>query len=273
MSPASDSDLLDPARIRARLPIVPGEWLRKLEVHEKLASTNDHLLAVNDLPPGRFDACLAEVQSEGRGRRGRRWIAPFASGICLSINWGYRDAPASLGALSLAAGVAVLRALRGQGATKLGLKWPNDIVCPQGKVGGVLVDLRGDAAGPTYLVVGIGINVRLPQATLDELRAAGVDAADLASLELRPGRNHLAAALISELALALSEFGARGMTAFAEEWRAADALAGHRVRVLQGGEPIEGLARGIDADGALLVDVAGESRRILSGEVSVRQVR
>jgi BirA family biotin operon repressor/biotin-[acetyl-CoA-carboxylase] ligase len=270
---ASALDLLDATEIRASLPQAAAERLRNLEVHEELESTSDRLLEVDDLPPESFDACLAEFQSAGRGRRGRRWIAPFASGLCLSVNWSYRDAPATLGALSLAAGVAVLRALRRLGFAELSLKWPNDIVHRDGKLGGILIDLRGEAAGPAYFVVGVGLNVRLPDTVRDGLRAEGVDAVDLASLGAPPGRSLVASALISELALALIEFGARGMTAFAEEWRSADALAGRRVRVIQGGQSLEGLAQGVDTDGALLVDVEGGRRRILSGEVSVRQVR
>ena len=270
---AAPLDLLDATRIDALLPQASAERLRSLEVHEELESTSDRLLAADDLPPGRFDACLAEFQSAGRGRRGRRWVAPFASGLCLSVNWSYRDAPATLGALSLAAGVAVLRALRRLGFAELSLKWPNDIVHRDGKLGGILIDLRGEAAGPAYFVVGVGINVRLPPEARDVLRDGGVDAIDLASLGAPPDRSQAASILISELALTLIEFGARGMTAFAEEWQSADALAGRPVRVIQGGQSIDGLARGVDSDGALLVDVEGARRRILSGEVSVRQFR
>ena len=266
-------ELLDAAHIRDRLPQAARAMLRNLEVHESLASTSDRLLAVDDLPPGRFDACLAEFQSAGRGRRGRHWVAPFASGLCLSINWSFRDAPAMLGALSLAAGVAALRALGRLGFARLSLKWPNDILSGDAKLGGILIDLRGEAAGPAYVVVGIGINVRLPHAARERLAAEGVEVTDLAALGGTPGRNDLAAVLIAELAQALVEFGARGLAAFAEEWQAADALAGRPVRVLHGGQPLEGLARGVDGDGALLLEVDGARRRILSGEVSVRPVR
>jgi len=269
----SPIDLLDPAKIRGKLPQAALERLRNLEVHEALDSTSDRLLAADELPSGRFDACLAEFQSAGRGRRGRNWVAPFASGLCLSVNWSYRDAPATLGALSLAAGVAAMRALRRFGFTELSLKWPNDIVHRDGKLGGILIDLRGEAAGPAYFVVGIGINVRLPRAARERLHADGVEAVDLASLGNAPSRNDAAAVLIAELTQALLEFGARGMTAFAEEWQGADALAGRPVRVLRGGQTLEGLARGVDADGALLLEIDGASRRILSGEVSVRPVR
>jgi BirA family transcriptional regulator, biotin operon repressor / biotin---[acetyl-CoA-carboxylase] ligase len=263
-------DLLDAGDILDELPQAAAGMLRRLEVYESLESTSDRLLAVTDLPPGRFDACLAEFQTAGRGRRGRRWVAPFASGLCLSVSWSYREAPATLGALSLAAGVAARRALARLGFRQLALKWPNDIVHPQGKLGGILIDLRGEAAGPAYVVVGIGLNVRLSQAARERLRAEGAQALDLAALGPPPARNRLAAVVIAELAQALVEYGGRGMAAFADEWQGADALAGRAVRVLHGGQVLEGVARGVDADGALLLEQGGSRRRILSGEVSVR---
>jgi BirA family biotin operon repressor/biotin-[acetyl-CoA-carboxylase] ligase len=267
---AQPLDLLDAAAIRRALPQWPADRLRRLELLEETGSTSDRLLGVTDLPPGRFDACLAEFQSAGRGRRGRHWLAPYASGLCLSLNWSFREAPAALSALSLAAGVAVLRALSRLGVRGLALKWPNDVVHGGRKLGGVLIDLRGEAAGPACVVVGVGINVRLPPATLAAIAAGGFEATDLASLGSPVRRSELAAALVAELAQMLEEFGARGMAAFADEWRAADALARRRVRVLQDGQAFEGLARGVDADGALLVETEGRQRRVLSGEVSVR---
>lgn len=266
-------DLLDTGAIQGRLPSAARERLRNLEVHAELESTNDRLLAVNDLPAGRFDACLGEFQSAGRGRRGRRWVAPFASGLCLSVNWNYRDAPATLSALSLAVGVAARRALKRLGFPGLSLKWPNDIVHAGDKLGGILIDLRGEAAGPAYFVVGIGINVRLPTSVRDGLRAEGVEATDLASLGEVPSRNEVAAVMIAELTAALVEFGGRGLAAFTDEWQEADALIGRPVRVLQGGQHLDGLARGVDGDGALMLETDGVRRRILSGDVSVRHIR
>jgi BirA family biotin operon repressor/biotin-[acetyl-CoA-carboxylase] ligase len=267
---AQPLDLLSADAIRRELPQFAAGRLRNLDVHEALASTSDALLAVDDLPASRFDACLAEFQTAGRGRRGRRWLAPFGSGLCLSVNWTFRDAPAALGALSLAAGVAVLRALASLGIAGAGLKWPNDIVHEGRKLGGILIDLRGEAAGPAYVVVGVGINTRLSAPALAALRAEGSEAVDLATLGAVPRRSRVAARLIGELALALEEFDARGFAAFADEWRRADALAGRPVRVLQGRESQEGVARGVDPDGALLLEMGGARRRILSGEVSVR---
>ena len=270
---AEPIELLEAAAIRRALPQIAAGRLRHLEVHEELDSTSDRLLAVTNLPAGRFDACLAEFQVAGRGRRGRRWLAPFASGLCLSVNWNFRDAPAALGALSLAAGVAILRALKQFRIGGLALKWPNDVVHAGRKLGGILIDMRGEAAGPAYVVVGVGLNLRLPERIRARLRADGIEATDLATLQgSAPRRNALAATLVNELALAFEELAGRGLAGFSDEWRAADALAGQRVRVLQGNRSVEGLARGVDADGALLVDAGGTRQRVLSGEVSVRPV-
>ncbi len=266
-------DLLDADDIRGRLPQGARDRLRRLEVHESLDSTSDRLLTVDDLPSGLFDACLAEFQSAGRGRRGRRWIAPFASAVCLSIGWSFRDAPAALSALSLAAGVAVLRALGRLGIAGLALKWPNDVVRGDSKLGGILIDLRGEAAGPAYVVVGVGVNVRLPAPARKQLADEGVDAVDLAALGAPPSRNALAAALIAELSNALDEYGTRGLAAFVQEWQDADALDGRSIAVLHGGQVLHGRARGVDSEGALILEVDGAPRRIVSGEVSVRPVQ
>jgi BirA family biotin operon repressor/biotin-[acetyl-CoA-carboxylase] ligase len=127
--------------------------------------------------------------------------------------------------------------------------------------------------GPAYFVVGIGINVRLPTSVRDGLRAEGVEATDLASLGEVPSRNEVAAVMIAELTAALVEFGGRGLAAFTDEWQEADALIGRPVRVLQGGQHPRRLARGVDGDGALMLETDGVRRRILSGDVSVRHIR
>lgn len=261
---------LDQAAILGALAEWPASRLRHFELHPEIASTSDRLLAVTDLPPRRFDVCLAEYQTAGRGRRGRHWLAPPGSGLCLSLNWCFREPPAAISALSLAAGVAVLRALARLSCKGLGLKWPNDLLHEGRKLGGVLIDLQGGAAGPAYVVVGVGLNLRLPGMARAAAATDGLEVTDLAALGEPPSRNALAAALIGELAQMLEEFGARGMAAFAEEWRAADALANRRVRVQSGEQVTEGVARGVDGDGALLLETGGQERRIRHGEVSVR---
>ena len=127
--------------------------VRKLEVLAEVESTNTRLFAVTDLPMDRADVCIAEFQSAGRGRRGRSWTAPYGSGVCLSLSWQFPETPRQIGALSLATGVGVLRALREQGVGAIGLKWPNDILSGGSKLGGILIELRAETAGPAYVVL------------------------------------------------------------------------------------------------------------------------
>jgi BirA family biotin operon repressor/biotin-[acetyl-CoA-carboxylase] ligase len=268
---AAPLDLLDEAALRAGLPGRARELLRQLILADEMVSTNETLLAVTDLQPGLSDACLAEFQSQGRGRRGRRWLAPFASGICLSVNRCFGEAPPQLSALSLAAGVAVRRALAGLGVADVELKWPNDVLLGGRKLGGILCELRVEAAGPAYVVVGVGLNVRLPDASHLLIRETGLEAASLDQLGVPPpARSALAAALLTQLLLALEEFEQAGFSPFFDEWTAADAMSAQAVRVERGEAVIDGVARGIDLDGALLLEVGGRLERFVSGEASLR---
>ena len=263
-------DLLEREAVLAGLPDMVRDRLRNLALADEVDSTNEALLAVGDLPPGRFDACLAEFQHRGRGRRGRTWLAPFASGICLSVGWCFVEAPRQLSALSLAAGVAVRRALAGSGFDDVNLKWPNDILHGGGKLGGILCELRAEAAGPAYVVIGVGLNVDLPAGAAKAIGATGLPPVSLAGMGPRPSRSRLAAALLGQLALALVEFEQAGFAPFHDEWRAADALLGRPVRLQHGERAVDGLARGIDADGALLFDAGNGVERVVSGEISLR---
>jgi len=266
-------DLLQREALLAAMPAMARERLRRLELLDELDSTNEALLATDDLSPGRFDACVAEFQRHGRGRRGRSWLAPFGAGVCLSVNWRFRDAPAQLSALSLAAGVAVRRALASCDAAEgVGLKWPNDILLGERKLGGVLCELRAEAGGPAYVVVGVGINVRLPEAARDAIGTTGLQPASLddVAAERLPSRSALAGALAGQLALALAEFAEAGLAPFAAEWRDADRLRDRPVSLLVGEQAWQGVARGIDADGALLLERDGRVERVVSGEISLR---
>jgi BirA family transcriptional regulator, biotin operon repressor / biotin---[acetyl-CoA-carboxylase] ligase len=168
-------------------------------------------------------------------------------------------------------GVAISRALTRLGAHQMRLKWPNDIWLGTRKVGGVLVELRTEMDGSAHVVIGIGLNVSLSAGQRQGIEAAGVHVAALSDACPGPvSRNALAAALIEELLSMLAQFEQRGFAAFRDEWSALDALAGRTAQVLTGESSIEGTARGVDADGALLLEVAGRLERHVSGEVSLR---
>lgn len=246
--------------------------IRRLQCALVTDSTNAQLLAVQDLPTGQADVYLAELQTAGRGRRGRSWTAPFGSGICLSVSWQFPEVPRQLSALSLAIGVAVVRALKELGLQDVRLKWPNDLQAGRGKLGGILIELRAESSGPAYVVIGLGLNFRLPARTRTEFASAGIEAADLADAnpkhELR--RSRCTSAILDRMLEALVEFERHGLQSFAREWREADALAATGARVQFGDRTFQGIARGIDEDGALLLETPGQLLRFNSGEVTVR---
>jgi BirA family biotin operon repressor/biotin-[acetyl-CoA-carboxylase] ligase len=264
--------VLDAAAIRARLTAGTAARLRGGESVWSTGSTNADLLARSAPTPGEFDFRVAECQSAGRGRRGRRWLAPPGGGLCLSWSWGFDALPPQSGALSLAVGVTALRALRSLGIAGVGLKWPNDLVTAGGKLAGILIELKSEAGGPLHVVVGIGLNVALGETVIRDVAATGNRAIDLASLGAVPDRNALIAALLESGVQGLAAFAHAGFAGFADEYREADTLAGRAVTVSGGATAaaLAGIARGVDADGALLVQTATGVERILSGDVSVR---
>jgi BirA family biotin operon repressor/biotin-[acetyl-CoA-carboxylase] ligase len=268
-------DLLDKRAISSALSERGRDALERLDVLLTVDSTNRHVAEHAELSAGRTHVCVAEVQSAGRGRRGRSWVAPFGSGICMSLGWRFEEAPPTFSALSLAVGVAVVKALRSLGIDGVGLKWPNDLVWQQRKLGGILIEMRGESAGPAQVVIGIGINMRMPASVrlrLAEQQAALVADVHEIARDKTPTRNALIAALIDELVRTLEVFAKRGFEPFAEEWRKLDSLADANVKVLSGTETHFGMARGVDDDGSLLVEVDGELRRFVSAEVSLRPV-
>ncbi len=262
---------LAPERIEAMLATGVRERIESLLVEWALESTNTRLLEA--LPPsaGMAAVVLAEHQSGGRGRRGRAWIAPPGGAICLSLAWQYPDMPADLSALSLVVGVAAVNSLASLGIGGVRLKWPNDLVTEDGKLGGILLEMRAEAAGPVHLVVGLGLNVLLDDAARAVVAATGSTADDIRAHRAPvPDRNAIVAALLAQLVPALEEFPRTGLTPHLAGWGASDALQDREVRVENQGEITRGMARGVDTHGALLVETPDGVRRFISGEVTVR---
>jgi BirA family transcriptional regulator, biotin operon repressor / biotin---[acetyl-CoA-carboxylase] ligase len=264
-------ELLDLAAIKKELTPEHRRRLRSFDLHFETDSTNSRLLAAEPLSAETADVAFAEIQTSGRGRRGQRWIAPFGSGLALSLSWNFREQPKDLPALTLAVGVAVAAALARGGAEAIQLKWPNDIWFDDRKLGGILTELRAEAGGPAFVVIGIGLNIALNAVAREEIEATGVKVASLAeACAVAPSRNRVAGAIIDEVLGMLQEFGREGFPAFAGRWSALDALAGRPACIVTGGERIAGIARGIDADGALRVETDERIKRYVAGEVSLR---
>lgn len=239
-----------------------------IEVLDSCASTNTLLLERAQQGAASGSVVVCERQNAGRGRRGRSWLSAPGDSLTFSLLWRFPGGTPAPAGLSLAAGVAVARVLEEMGAAGIGLKWPNDILAGGAKLGGILVETLS-AGGCHVAVIGIGLNVRLPERIAAALE---VPAGALAAvMPFAPSRNLLAAALLDGLAVLLDEFARSGFAGLVAEWRARNALAGRRVAVLaEGAAPIEGRCSGVDADGALLLETATGLRRIVSGEVSLR---
>ena len=265
---------IDVAAMIAFLSAAARERLEGIEHFAEIGSTNRHLLEGSMPAAGRLRVALAEYQSAGRGRQGRRWLMPPGAGIALSAAWQFEAAPRELTALSLAVGAAARRAIRDATGIEAGLKWPNDLMLDGGKAGGILVEVDRQPSGACRVVAGIGINVRVPAEILATLTDHPDGARDLASAGrgVVIDRSRLAAALIDRLVELYAGFADSGFAPYRSEWLAAHVLADRRVELRSTpGVPI-GTVRGIDIDGALIVeDAAGGRQRILSGDVSVRE--
>ncbi len=268
---AHGSEPLDAVKIRARLAREARERVAGIDAAWSINSTNTALLKRANPANGTAEVLLAEYQTAGRGRRGRAWLAPPGGAICLSMSWTFREVPQDLGALGLVIGVCVLRALRAQGVDAVTLKWPNDLLIGERKLGGVLIDLRAESTGPACVVIGIGLNLALGPALLRRIAESGTAATDLASaVQPVPARNAVAAALVSACVGGLLEFEREGLKPFIEEFRGADALRGRTVNVSAADGVARGVARGIDLRGALMVETPHGIRRFISGDVTVR---
>ncbi|MGH8110949.1 MAG: biotin--[acetyl-CoA-carboxylase] ligase [Rhodanobacteraceae bacterium] len=261
-------DWLDPAAIVAGLPEPVRVRVGVLENHWRVDSTSSECLRrALELPNRSF--VFADWQVAGRGRRGRDWISPPGVNLQVSCFKRFAGGYAALSGLSLAAGIAAAEALGDCGVVGVGLKWPNDLVHDDAKLGGILVELGGDSAGPCHAVIGIGINVRVPESVKRRLARPCADVAGLVR-STAPSRNALAAALVARLVETLDAFGADGFSAFAAAWAGHDALVGRRVRVEGARGAFEGVAEGVDVRGALRVRCPDGVRDVDSADVTVR---
>jgi BirA family biotin operon repressor/biotin-[acetyl-CoA-carboxylase] ligase len=262
-------ELLDRERIWADLTEAARARLSRLEVYPVLDSTNACLLvqARAGCPGGAV--CLAEQQTAGRGRQGRGWLTPFGASLALSLLWRFQARPEALSGLSLAAGIAVARAVESEGVREVGLKWPNDVLWRGRKLGGILLE-SGVTAGSAHVVAGIGLNVALPREAAAVIDQPWVDLREILGME-RVSRNRLAASLIGELFGIFAEFGRGGFADLAAEWARFDQVTGRRVTLRLANTFVAGIARGVDATGALLLERAdGVIAPYIGGEISLR---
>lgn len=227
-------------------------------------STNQYLLdRIGELKSG--DACIAEYQQAGRGRRGRKWFSPFGANLYLSMFWRLEQGPAAAIGLSLVIGIVMAEVLRKLGADKVRVKWPNDLYLQDRKLAGILVELTGKTGDAAQIVIGAGINMamrRVEESVVNQgwitLQEAGINL----------DRNTLAAMLIRELRAALELFEQEGLAPYLSRWEKLDNFINRPVKLIIGDKEIFGISRGIDKQGLYYLSKDGIIKPRMGGEIS-----
>ncbi len=263
-------DLLSVDKILGGLSPLGAGLCSSLDCHWSIPSTNAYLLDCGNGSPESGRVCLAEMQTAGRGRRGRSWVSPFASNLYLSVQWGFSGGVAQVEGLSLAVGLALVKALEAHGIDDPQLKWPNDVLWQGKKLAGVLLEVVGDPTGMCFVVIGVGVNVSMGVEDADAIDQLWVNAETAAGKPI--SRNGLVSSFLNELLPMLEGFSGVGFSAYADEWMRYDCFRDRPVSVIAVGNATDGVARGVSRSGALLLDVPSESglRSVHGGEVSLR---
>ncbi|WP_110877755.1 bifunctional biotin--[acetyl-CoA-carboxylase] ligase/biotin operon repressor BirA [Franconibacter helveticus] len=229
-------------------------------------STNQYLLdRLSSLQSG--DACIAEYQQAGRGRRGRKWFSPFGANLYLSMYWRLEEGPAAAIGLSLVIGIVMAEVLHDLGADQVRVKWPNDLYLQDRKLAGILVELTGKTGDAAQIVIGAGINLAMRRVESEVVNQGWIN---LQEAGIKIDRNKLAVRLINELRVALEQFEKEGLSPFLMRWEKLDNFIHRPVKLIIGDREIFGISRGIDEQGALLLEQNGVIKAWVGGEISLR---
>ncbi len=261
--------LLERSRVLQQLGAAAAEFRDRLHVLDEVDSTNRYLAEYT--PPTKVingTTCLAEAQLSGRGRRGRAWVATPYRNLMLSMAWRFPSGPNIISGLSLAAGVAVSQALEEYGVTDARLKWPNDVLWDGRKLAGLLADVQGEAAGPTLVILGVGVNGYISRNDARHIDQPWVDLQNIIGEPV--DRNRLAALVIRHLRRMFQLFAQKGFAPFREPWQSRHFYHDRRVRLIQGERQVLGTVEGVDETGGLIIRHAKGKQVYHSGEISMR---
>lgn len=212
---------------------------------------------------------FSEAQTQGRGRRGKQWVSPLGASLYFSTHWRFEQGISATTGLSLVVGIAIVEALAELGIPNLGLKWPNDVYYQGRKLAGILVELEGQGVDSCDIIVGVGINVHLPDAVTKEIDQPY---ADIDEVGLSLSRNHIAGRILSHLMALLTEFESSGFNAFVDRWHQHDCFISQHVQLQMGQRQVKGIAKGVDAQGGLLLEVEQQVQSFFGGEISLRKI-
>lgn len=267
-------ELLSLDEINASLSEKSKTLIEKIVLLDEVSSTNDYLLNHPTISSGKALVCLAESQTLGRGRFGRKWLAPFASNIYLSLLWNFEGDAGQLSGLSLVMAVSLVKALSCYGVKEgIQLKWPNDVLWMGKKLAGCLIETRGEAYGVCHTVIGIGLNLNMPNGVGQEIQGDWVDVRQI--IHNLPARNQLIGFILDAVLESLSIFQTQGLTPFKKTWESLSVSLNKQVSILTSTGTIKGIDRGVNAQGCLLLqdERDGPMRVFSSGEVSLRLER
>ena len=238
----------------------------RLAVIPVIDSTNQYLLERMDtLQSG--DACVAEYQQAGRGRRGRQWFSPFGSNLYLSMYWRLEQGPLAAMGLSLVIGIVTAEVLQALGASDVRVKWPNDLYLKDRKLAGILVELTGKTGDAAQIVIGTGINLAMNSPDTNVVNQGWIN---LQEAGVTIDRNRLAASLVNRMRESLQLFEREGLAPFLDRWSELDNFINRPVKLLIGEREILGIARGIDQQGGLILEQDGVRKSWVGGEISLR---
>jgi BirA family transcriptional regulator, biotin operon repressor / biotin---[acetyl-CoA-carboxylase] ligase len=257
---------LDGRRIREYLGARRSHF--NVQVVDQTGSTNTDMLARAAAGAPSGSVLIAELQTGGRGRRGRDWHSGLGGALTFSLLWRFEQGAGFLSGLSLTVGVALARVLRQHGVEDVRLKWPNDVLWRHLKLAGILIELAGEVTGPSVAVIGVGINLHLPESLKTRIDQPVVD---LAKIGIAFERNRLFAELLGELDAVLRQFSQDGFAPLQQEWNRLHAYRDKMVRLrMPDGAEIEGRVEGAEADGSLVLRTRSGPRRFYGGELSMR---
>lgn len=241
---------------------------KRVTVLPVVDSTNQYLLdRISSLCSG--DVCVAEYQQAGRGRRGRQWFSPFGTNLYLSMYWRLEQGPAAATGLSLVIGIVMAEMLRKSGASGVKVKWPNDLYLNDRKLAGILVELSGKTGDAAQIIIGAGINLLMRS---PDKKVVNQDWINLQEAGVIIERNQLAANMINAMRAALLRFEQDGLAPFISRWQSLDNYIDRPVRLLVGDKEEYGIARGINTQGAIMLEQNGVTKSWIGGEISLRPV-
>lgn len=260
-------ELLNEKEIKANLDERSKNLFSRMEIFQEIDSTNQ--MALRQIQETRQGGMvyLAESQTSGKGRRGRHWVSPFGHNLYLTVSWVFDEGIKAIEGLSLALGVATVEAIAELGIEDIQLKWPNDLLWQDCKVGGILIEMEGDPAGEVGVVAGLGLNTAKSEA-MESIDQSWTDLSSIAGS--RVSRNRLAAVVLKHWLPLLADYTKNGFACYREQWLKHDRFAGLPVTLLMGPRTIKGMAKGVDEQGSLLLETEDGLLTFPGGEISLR---